>query len=154
MAWVFVFKKAVQKLWFFLSLILFALFTWGVLQLSIVQNYIIGKVAATLSDKLHARVRIQHINYRFFDKMAMKGLLVEDQKKDTLLFAGNARVNITDWFFLKNKATLKYVALDDAIVNMQRTDSIWNYQFLVDYFAGPADSSTKKINWIIIRLPI
>ncbi|MCW3092708.1 MAG: hypothetical protein JWP81_3777 [Ferruginibacter sp.] len=74
----------------------------------------------------------------------MKGLLVEDQKKDTLLFAGDARVNITDWFFLKDKATLKYVALDDAVVNMQRTDSAWNYQFLVDYFAGPADSSAKK----------
>jgi hypothetical protein len=114
------------------------------LQLTVVQNYLVDKVAETLSDKLHAKVSVQHINYRFFDKMAMKGLLVEDQKKDTLLFAGNARVNITDWFFLRNKATLKYVALDDAVVNMQRTDSIWNYQFLVDYFGGPADSSAKK----------
>ena len=68
--------------------------------------------------------------------MAMNGLLVEDQKKDTLLYAGNASVNITDWFFLKNKATLKYVALDNALVNMERTDSVWNYQFLIDYFGG------------------
>ncbi len=143
-AWVFIFKKAAQKIWFFLSLILLAIFTWGVLQITFVQNFLIGKVAANLSDKLHAKVSVQHINYRFFDKMAMKGLLVEDQQKDTLLFAGNARVNITDWFFLKNKATLKFVALEDAVVNMQRTDSVWNYQFLVDYFGGPADSSAKK----------
>ncbi|MEP7142075.1 MAG: translocation/assembly module TamB domain-containing protein [Ferruginibacter sp.] len=143
-AWVFVFKKAIQKFWFFFSMILFVLFTWSILQLSVVQNYLVDQVAATLSDKLHAKVSVQHINYRFFDKMAMQGLLVEDQKKDTLLFAGNARVNITDWFFLKNKATLKYVALDDAVVNMQRTDSVWNYQFLVDYFGGPADSSAKR----------
>jgi len=143
-AWVFVFKKARQKAWFFLSMAIFVLFTWCVLQLSIVQNYLVGEVAATLSDKLHAKVRVQHINYRFFDKMAMSGLLVEDQQKDTLLYAGSASVNITDWFFLKNKATLKYVSLDDAVVNMQRTDSVWNYQFLVDYFGGPADSSAKK----------
>ncbi|MEP7106820.1 MAG: translocation/assembly module TamB domain-containing protein [Ferruginibacter sp.] len=142
--WLFVFRKTVQKTWFFLSLILLVIFTWGILQLSVVQNYVIGKVASALSDKLHAKVSVQHINYRFFDKMAMKGLMVEDQKKDTLLFAGNAIVNITDWFFLKNKATLKYVALDDAVVNMQRIDSIWNYQFLVDYFGGPADSSARK----------
>ena len=142
--WLFVFKKAKQKTWFFLSLILFVIFTWGILQVPPVQNLIVSKVAAVFSDKLHAKVRIQYINYRFFDKMEMKGLLVEDQKKDTLLFAGNARVNITDWFFLKNKATLKYVALDDAVVNMQRTDSVWNYQFLVDYFGGPKDSSAKK----------
>ena len=143
-AWVFIFRKGVQKIWFILTPILLAFFTWGILQLTVVQNYLIGKVTATLSDKLHAKVSVQHINYHFFDKMAMKGLLVEDQKKDTLLFAGNARVNITDWFFLKNKATLKYVALDDAVVNMQRTDSVWNYQFLVDYFGGTKDSSAKK----------
>ncbi|MBC7890027.1 MAG: translocation/assembly module TamB domain-containing protein [Ferruginibacter sp.] len=125
-------------------MILFVACTWGVLQISFIQNYLIGKVAATLSDKLHAKVSVQHINYHFFDKMAMKGLLVEDRKKDTLLFAGNARVNITDWFFMKNKATLKYVALDDAVVNMERTDSVWNYQFLVDYFGGSKDSSAKK----------
>ena len=142
--WLFVFKKGKQKTWFFLSLILFVLFTWGILQVPPVQNFIVSRVATAFSDKLHAKVSIQYINYRFFDKMEMKGVLVEDQNKDTLLFAGNARVNITDWFFLKNKATLKYVALDDAVVNMQRTDSVWNYQFLVDYFGGSKDSSAKK----------
>jgi hypothetical protein len=142
--WLFVFKKAARRIWFFLSFLIFALFTWGVLQIPPVQTFLIGKVATALSDKLHARVSIQHINYRFFDKMAMDGLLVEDLKKDTLLYAGSAGVNITDWFFLKNKATLKYVALKDAVVNMKRTDSVWNYQFLVDYFGGSKDSSAKK----------
>ena len=145
MGWVFVYKRGVHKLWFFLTLLLLAIFTWGTLQLSFVQNFLIGKVAASLSDKLHAKVRVQNIDYHFFDKMAMKGLLVEDKQKDTLLYAGNAQVNITDWFFLKNKATLKFVALDDAVVNMQRSkDSVWNYQFLVDYFGSSSDSSKKK----------
>lgn len=142
--WLFVFKNFKQKVWFFLTLLLFVFSTWGILQIPPVQNFLVRKVATAFSDKLHAKVRIQYIRYRFFDKMEMKGLLVEDQHKDTLLFAGNARVNITDWFFLKNKATLKYVALDDAVVNMQRTDSVWNYQFLVDYFGGSKDSSAKK----------
>ncbi|MEO6550222.1 MAG: translocation/assembly module TamB domain-containing protein, partial [Ferruginibacter sp.] len=143
-AWVFVFKRRVQKAWFFFSLILFALFLGGILQLTFVQNLLISKVTTVLSDKLHAKVRVKHINYHFFDKMSMKGMLIEDRQKDTLLYAGEARLNITDWFFLKDKATLKYVALDDATVNLQRTDSVWNYQFLIDYFAGPADSSAKK----------
>ncbi len=143
-AWVFTFKRAIQKVWFFLSMLLLVLFTWFLLQFGPVQNYIISKVTTTLSDKLHAKVSVKHIQYRFFDKMAMSGLLVEDKQKDTLLYAGNANVNITDWFFVKNKATLKYVALEDAVVNMQRTDSVWNYQFLVDYFGSSKDSSAKK----------
>ncbi|MEO5889434.1 MAG: hypothetical protein ABIQ31_04235, partial [Ferruginibacter sp.] len=152
--WLFVFRKTIQKVWFFLSLIIFILCTWGFLQITVVQNYLVDQVASALSDKLHAKVRVKHINYHFFDKMALDGLLIEDQQKDTLLFAGSARVNITDWFFLKNKATLKYVALDDAIVNMQRTDSVWNYQFLVDYFGGPADSSAKKTGGIEFDIKI
>jgi len=74
----------------------------------------------------------------------MKGLLIEDLDKDTLLYAGDADVEITDWFFLKEKATIKYVALNDAIINMKRTDSVWNYQFLVDYFSSPGKDTTQK----------
>ncbi|MEO7534977.1 MAG: translocation/assembly module TamB domain-containing protein [Ferruginibacter sp.] len=141
--WLFVFRKTIQKLWFFFSLIILLLFTYGMLHLAFVQNIIVSKVAASFSDKLHATVRLKHIDYHFFDKMSMEGLLIEDQKKDTLLYAASAEVNITDWFFLKNKAVLQYAALDNAVVNMHRTDSAWNYQFLIDYF-GSSDSSTKK----------
>ncbi len=87
---------------------------------------------------------IRHIDYSFFDKMDLRGLVVEDRQHDTLLFAGSAKVNITDWFFLKNKATIKYLSLTNAEVNMKRTDSVWNYQFLVDYFSSPKKKNNKK----------
>ncbi len=70
--------------------------------------------------------------------------MVEDRKKDTLLFAGTASANITDWFFLKDTITLNNVGLEDAIINMNRTDSVWNYQFLVDYFSPPSTGKKKK----------
>ena len=79
----------------------------------------------------------------------MNGLLVLDRKKDTLLYAGSAKVSLTDWFFFKDKITLKYIGLDNAFINLHRTDSVWNYQFLIDYFSGPrkkkADTSSNII---------
>ncbi|MGC4104240.1 AsmA family protein [Ferruginibacter sp.] len=75
--------------------------------------------------------------------MLIEGVLVEDHKKDTLLYAGTARVNITDWFFLKDKATLQYLGLKDPVINLNRTDSVWNYQFLIDYFSSPKDPNSK-----------
>ncbi len=69
--------------------------------------------------------------------------MVEDKKQDTLIYTGLAKVNLTDWFFFKDKITLHYISLDDAIINMNRKDSVWNYQFLVDYFGG-SEKSTKK----------
>ena len=76
--------------------------------------------------------------------MNLEGVLVEDRKSDTLLYAGTVQVLITDWFFLTNKAELKYIGLQDAIINFNRTDSIWNYAYLNDYFAAPKTNKKKK----------
>ncbi len=69
--------------------------------------------------------------------MLLEQTLVEDGRHDTLLYAGTIKGNITDWFFFKDKAQLQYIGLEDATVKLQRTDSVWNYQFLVDYFTNP-----------------
>ena len=63
-----------------------------------------------------------------------------DRANDTLLYAGSAKARITDWFFFKDHITLHYVGLDDAVVNMKRSDSTWNYKFLLDYFASPTSN--------------
>lgn len=125
-------------------MLLLVLFTWGILQLNPVQNWLIGKVTATLSANLKTKVSIKHIDLSFFNKMTLNGVLLEDQKKDTLIYAGAAKVNITDWFFLKDNVELKYIGLSDAVVNINRKDSIWNYQFLIDYFSGPQKKSSHK----------
>ncbi|MEO9210338.1 MAG: hypothetical protein ABI208_04525, partial [Ginsengibacter sp.] len=96
----------------------------------------IHKVTQRLSKDLNTTVSIKHIDLQLFDKMLLEGTLVLDRKKDTLLYAGKVKVNITDWFFFKNDIVLNYIGLDDAIINLNRTDSIWNYQFLMDYFSS------------------
>lgn len=127
-----------------LVLLLLLVMAWIAIHIPFVQNWIIQKVTKNLSESLHTRVSIKHIDFSPFNKMEMEGLLVEDRKQDTLLYAGIAKVNITDWFFLRDKATLKYAGLEDARVNMYRTDSVWNYQFLVDYFGGSKKSGSSK----------
>lgn len=97
-----------------------------------------------LSKELQSKISIKHVEFGFFNKMNLEGVLVEDRRKDTLLYAGTVQVLITDWFFLTNKAELKYIGLRDAIINFNRTDSIWNYAFLNDYFAPP--KTNKKRN--------
>ena len=109
-----------------------------------VQTWVTNQVASRLSDKLHTKVTVKGVDFAFFNKLSIEGVMVEDMKKDTLLYAGAIKVNLTDWFFFKDKITLHYVSLDDAIVNMSRTDSVWNYQFLVDYFDSPKKTGSKS----------
>ena len=76
--------------------------------------------------------------------MNLEGVLIEDQKNDTLLSAGNMQVRVTDWFFFKEKIVLHYIELGDAVIHINRADSVWNYQYLVDYFSGGSSSGSKK----------
>ena len=116
------------------------------------QNWIVKKVTIKLSKDLHAKVSIKHVEFGLFNKMLLEGTLVLDKHNDTLLYAQTAKVNITDWFFLKDNITLKYIGLDDAIINLNRKDSTWNYQFLVDYFSSPQKKTDTSKNVIQLDL--
>ncbi len=142
--WWFLFKKIRHKTWFFAVLIFLVLSGWGILHLDPVQNWLVKKVAQTLSRNLKTKVTVKHVDFSLFSRMSVEGVLIEDRKQDTLLYAGALKVNISDWFFLQDKPVLKYIGLTDAVINMNRTDSVWNYQFLVDYFSSPKSSGSKK----------
>ena len=144
LAWGLIYRKTKQKISFFLILIFMALSIWGVLQITSVQNWLVSKAATTLSRNLKTKVSIKHINLGFFNKLSFEGLMIEDRKHDTLVYAGAAKVNITDWFFFKDNATLTFFGLTDAVVNINRTDSVWNYQFLIDYFSSPKKTKSSK----------
>ncbi len=101
------------------------------------QTWLTKRITNRLSEKLHTQLSIRHVDFEFFDKLNLKGVYVQDQRKDTLLYAGSASISITDWFFLKEKVTLHYIKLEDATVNLYRTDTVWNHQFLIDFFSSP-----------------
>lgn len=142
--WGILFKKTLHKTTFFATLLILLLCTWGVIHLPAVQNWLVTKASQSLSKSLQTKVRVKHVDFSLFNKMLVEGVLIEDRKKDTLLYAGTLKINITDWFFFKEKTTLKYVGLSDAVINMNRTDSVWNYQFLVDYFSSPGTTGSDK----------
>ena len=108
-----------------------------------VQTWLVSRVTVRLSHDLHTTIRIKRVNFSLFNKMLLDSIVVEDTNKDTLLYAGRLKVNITDWFFFKDKAQLQYIGLEDATIKLQRTDSVWNYQFLVDYFSASPDKKPK-----------
>ena len=130
--------------WFFLSLLLLLAAAYIFIQTPFGQNWLAKQVTKRLSRDLQTKITIKHVNFALFNKMQLEGVLIEDQKGDTLLYAGKMQVRITDWFFFKEEAELKYIGLEDAIVKFQRSDSVWQQQFIFDYFATPSTSKKKK----------
>jgi hypothetical protein len=134
---IFISLKKVYKIFlkFLLAILMLIIVVWILIQTSFFQNFIIHKVAKSLSKNLNTTVSIKHVDFGLFDRMLLQGTLVLDHNKDTLLYAGTVRVSITDWFFIKDNITLKYIGLYDAVVNLKRKDADWNYQFLIYYFS-------------------
>lgn len=114
------------------------------LHLPPVQQWLVNRATAFLSKELGTTVKIDRLYVHFYNRLELQGLLILDKKKDTLLSAGSAQVNVTDWFFMRDKVTLKYLSLSNAKVQLQRTDTVWNHQFILDYFGGGSSTSTTK----------
>lgn len=117
---------------------------WGVIHISPVQNWLVNKATRILSNELKTKVAVKHVDFSLFNKIQLEGVFIEDQNKDSLLYAGALKINITDWFFFKTKPVLNYIGLSDAVINLTRTDSIWNYQFLTNYFSGSKKNKTSS----------
>lgn len=141
---------------FLLTIFALILLVWLLIQTSPVQNFLLGKLTQRLSKDLNTEVNIRHVDFSLFDKMDLDGTLIKDLNKDTLLYAGTLKLRITDWFFLKDKIDLKYIGLEDGRISMNRTDSVWNYQFLIDHFSKPKTDTSKgrKIDFNIEKIDL
>lgn len=114
------------------------------IQLPSVQTWLVRQATNKLSKSLGTTVSIGHVDFSLFNKMTLGNILLQDKNKDTILYAGGLKVQITDWFFRKDKAQLQYIGINDATIKLQRKDSVWNYQFLADFFSGPKKPGTTK----------
>jgi hypothetical protein len=123
---------------------LLSISSWVLIQTGPVQNWLVHQVTSSLSKDLNTTVEIEEVDFALFNKMLLKGAIVKDRNQDTLLYAGTATVRITDWFFLKDAAVLEYVGLENTSIFLHRKDSVWNYQFLIDYFSAPSTATKKK----------
>ncbi|HEY4873933.1 MAG TPA: hypothetical protein VIH86_00035, partial [Puia sp.] len=127
-----------------ITLVLLLISFWFLIQTSPVQTWLLSKVTNEFSKQLHTTVSIRHVDFALFDKAILEDVLIEDQHKDTILYAANVKVLITDWFFLKDSAQINYIGLTNATVKLQRNDSVWNYQFIIDHFSSAKKDSGSK----------
>lgn len=131
-----------------LSIIALLLLIVVLINFSPIQNYIARKATNILADKLKTTVSIDHIRIDLLNHINIQGLYVADKSNDTLLYAGEASVRITDWFILRNGIpVLTYVGLENTYAHLYRTSQSdeWNYQFIVDAFdSGPKKKPKKQ----------
>lgn len=124
------------------------------IQVPAVQNAIVQKVTSYLEKKTHAEIGIKRIGISFPKSVFVEGLLVRDLSKDTLVYAGEAKVNIDMIALIRSNIHLKSVALTDVVAKLNRpeNDSAFNFNFLITAFSDSTkqkeapDTAAKKTN--------
>ena len=132
--------------------ILFALIAI-LIQIPVIQKRIVNLAISYVSDKTHTRVELKKINISFPKSVVIEGLYVEDLNKDTLLFAGEIKINISFSDLLNNNIHISSLALENINLNVKRnvSDSVFNYNFLITSFndstASKKVAAKRKSNW-------
>ncbi|MDO5665868.1 MAG: hypothetical protein Q4G63_11520 [Bacteroidia bacterium] len=110
-----------------------------------VQKFAADFALDKLKPKLNTEMSIDKIRIKLFNTVEIGGLYVEDQEKDTLLYADKLAARVNIWNLLDNHLSIESVRLDNftAKVYRETPDSTFNFQFIIDAFA-PADTIKKK----------
>lgn len=135
-------KKALRITgYFLLSLLGLVLALWLLLQTPGFQNWLAKTAAQRLSRSFGTRVQVKKAYLGFLNRINIEGVLVEDQRRDTMISVGRLQVNTTDWLIFKDTVVIKYIALKDVRVRLYRNDTTWNYAFLNKSSGGKTDTS-------------
>lgn len=95
-----------------------------ILQNSSVQTYITQKIAKEVSENLGAKFRIESVNYRFFNRVVLKNVYIEDQLEDTLLFSKEIVCNLRKIDRNKREIELSKVDLVNAKIFLHKYDTL------------------------------
>ena len=123
--------------WVVLSIIGLLILVALAIQIPWVQNQIKQKAIAFLEEKIHTKVRLDHFSLSFPKKIVIEGFYMEDQERDTLLYAGRLGIDTDLWSLTDNTIELNRVELENFTSRIKRSeqDSAFNFDYIIKAFA-------------------
>ena len=130
--------------WVAVSLVLIFILIAVLIQIPAIQTKIVHFATTYIGDKTHTKVEIKNVGISFPKSVVLEGLFLEDLKKDTLVYAEKAKVNMALYDLLHNKIAISSFTLEDATIRLHstKTDPVFNYNFLLTAFSD----TTSKVN--------
>ena len=122
-----------------------------ILKNSKVQTYLTKKITQEISKNLDAKFQIGSVNFKFFNRLVLEDVYVEDQQQDTLLFSKELICNIRKIDRKKQVIDIQKINLIDAKFYLQKFDAIHPINLTCLIRAANKNDTTKKENekWLI-----
>jgi len=136
-------KKILKKtgkvlLWILLGLLVLVLIGFIFINTNAGKRAVRNQIQKYLRNTLKTRVDIGSIDYSLPKWVDLKDVYFEDQKKDTLIYGQELRVDLDMIALLRGNTDIKRILFKNISINISRPekDSVYNYTFLVDAFTG------------------
>ena len=139
-------------LWVIIGYVLLLILIAVLIQIPTIQMKLSNYATSFVSNKTHTKVELKKVNISFPKSIVVEDLYLEDKQKDTLLYAGRAKVNIALFDLLLNKITINSFSLENATLKLynSKTAPLFNYNFLITAFndsTSQAKTDTVKSKW-------
>jgi hypothetical protein len=134
-------------IWILICLICLFVMLSILIEVPVIQKKIINYVTSTIRNITHSKLDITSISLSFPSAILIKGLYLEDKKKDTLLYMGGLKVNIALQKLITHNIQINSVELENVKLNLYNTasDTTFNYQFLINAFNNPAQKKSAPV---------
>ena len=118
-------------------LIVFLQTPWG-------KNVVRQQAVKYLKNKLKTEIVIAKLDYSIPDKIQLGGVLVKDQKRDTLLEVKRLDIDMDMFALISGKVSVDNILLEGVNSHIYRPlpDTVFNYNFIIEAFAG-TDTATQ-----------
>jgi hypothetical protein len=139
-----------------MTILIILLLIFILIQTPFVQDLARAKAENYLSRKLNTPIRIGHLDISFFRSITLKDVYIEDHHHDTLLSAGLIDVRLRMLALLHNDLDIREVRLDNLTAKVYRigADTTFNYQFIVDAFAGKPSAKTDTTRGLPMKIDL
>src|SRR5688500_11580283 len=112
-------KKTLKVLlWIITSILHLFVVAAILLQITVIQTKVVNYATSFISNKTHTKVELKKISIAFPTSVLIEGLYLEDLKKDTLLYAGELKVNLAFKDLFVHRFHINSVDLKNVNVNI------------------------------------
>ncbi|HAK79816.1 MAG TPA: hypothetical protein DCM71_23635, partial [Runella sp.] len=102
------------------------------------QDWLTQQAVSYLRKKLNTKVDIAQARFSLPDWIELRGVYVEDLRRDTLLAGGRLFVDLDVWGLLQSRVGINEIQLEDIRLKVYRTlpDTTFNFAFVAKAFAS------------------
>jgi len=143
--------KNIKKIYKILIIFLLVIITlptaaFFILKSSKIQTYLTQKIAQEVSENLNAKFEIKAVHFKFFNRIVLKNVYIEDQLKDTLLYSDEIICHIKEFNRKTKKIDISNINLVNAKFYLNKPDSLSpiNLKFITENFKKDSNKTDKQ----------